>query len=584
MSITAPQSASDTSAATTSTQAAPASLSAGEEMLLVIGWNIGTGPTTVTNPPGWTQIGTDVVNGSTVALRALKKTAASGDVGAVYSFSLSAAVKSVTGCLAYPGGTDFGVIATQTDSAGTTHAAPALSGMQAGGTSWAINIYAERSSTNTSWAPSGADTQRVNQLGSGGGAVSLLIADSNAGVASRAAQTATAGISSVGAMMSLELLATAGIGAPSAPTGVTATPGNGAATVAFTPGSLNGAGSATYTVTSTPGSFTHTGSGSPITVSGLTNGTGYTFTVQETTTGGSATSSASGSVTPTGSVAAYRGWGINLTPGVKVTPPVTAGTLIGIAPSSSNQSQASWDATGGPNAANLKIMRWYSSSMPSTWSAGPGNGPVGPTQWLYSVNPDIQSTIAKAQDAAIAKLAASIPAGVYLTPLKEPEVKGRISPSDFGKLYDRFYSVAKAANPALNIGPILITGTSNARATDSFGNIAGRNVWAEAIANLNTPVDFYGLDGYQGQGNGTNISDIFGQPTAVAKGLFGSNTPMVVGEFGYHTTGTPDATIQSWMINGYKWFNSNGYVIACWWNGTNFVLDNPCLKTLGGLA
>ena len=72
------------------------------------------------------------------------------------------------------------------------------------------------------------------------------------------------------------------------------------ASVAFTPSTYIGKGTITYTATSSPGGFTGTGSSSPITVSGLTTGTAYTFTVYGTTNYGvvSGTSAASNSVTP----------------------------------------------------------------------------------------------------------------------------------------------------------------------------------------------------------------------------------------------------------------------------------------------
>lgn len=84
--------------------------------------------------------------------------------------------------------------------------------------------------------------------------------------------------------------------APSAPTAVTATVvSSTSVSVAFTPP----AGTVTsYTVTSTPGSFTGTGSASPITVTGLTASTAYTFTVTATNSNGtSPASTASTSVT-----------------------------------------------------------------------------------------------------------------------------------------------------------------------------------------------------------------------------------------------------------------------------------------------
>jgi len=90
--------------------------------------------------------------------------------------------------------------------------------------------------------------------------------------------------------------------APGAPTVGTATAGNTQATVSFTaPASDGGSPITIYTVTSNPGGLTGTGSASPVTVTGLTNGTAYTFTVTATngTTTGAA-SAASNSVTPQG--------------------------------------------------------------------------------------------------------------------------------------------------------------------------------------------------------------------------------------------------------------------------------------------
>lgn len=89
---------------------------------------------------------------------------------------------------------------------------------------------------------------------------------------------------------------------PSAPVIGTATDGGTGTTasVAFTPSTYIGKGTINYTVTSSPGNITASGSSSPITVTGLTTGTAYTFTVQGTTNYGvtSAVSSASNSMTP----------------------------------------------------------------------------------------------------------------------------------------------------------------------------------------------------------------------------------------------------------------------------------------------
>jgi hypothetical protein len=92
---------------------------------------------------------------------------------------------------------------------------------------------------------------------------------------------------------------------PDAPTIGTATAGIESATVTYT-ASLTGGTGTTFTALSNPGSITATGS-SPITVSGLTASTAYTFTIKAgNTTGDSAYSSASNSITTLSSPAAYE--------------------------------------------------------------------------------------------------------------------------------------------------------------------------------------------------------------------------------------------------------------------------------------
>ena len=95
---------------------------------------------------------------------------------------------------------------------------------------------------------------------------------------------------------------------PGVPTSVSATAGNTEAAVAFTapsfagvPGTITG-----FKVTSSEGE-TATGSSSPITVTGLTNGTAHTFTVQaQNSTGFGGASSATSSVTPLNPIGLYN--------------------------------------------------------------------------------------------------------------------------------------------------------------------------------------------------------------------------------------------------------------------------------------
>jgi hypothetical protein len=93
---------------------------------------------------------------------------------------------------------------------------------------------------------------------------------------------------------------TAPITVPTAPLSPSAIAGNASAIVSFSPPTSDGGATITgYTVTSSPGGITASGTASPITITGLTNGTSYTFTVTATNSAGTGPPSvATNSVTP----------------------------------------------------------------------------------------------------------------------------------------------------------------------------------------------------------------------------------------------------------------------------------------------
>lgn len=152
---------------------------------------------------------------------------------------------------------------------------------------------------------------------------------------------------------------------PGVPTGVSAVAGNAQCTVSFTaPVSDGGSAITGYTVTSSPGGITGTGAASPIIVTGLANGTEYTFTVHATNAiGNSAESAASSPVTP----AALLGPTVKVTLNDDVFDALTGQTVTFIAIASARDPGATivsylWDNSDtGPTS-----KRVYSYPGPKT--------------------------------------------------------------------------------------------------------------------------------------------------------------------------------------------------------------------------
>lgn len=206
---------------------------------------------------------------------------------------------------------------TETIPSGTIYATTSLvwqSPTPSGAVFWFDAMQIETGSSATAWAPGPSDPTG-------------LVAPTNLHTTSVGSTTIGLAWNTVTGAAGYEInVALAGaLTVPGAPTGVAATAGNGQAVVSWTaPASNGGSAIIDYTATSSPGGFTATSSGSPATVTSLTNGTAYTFTVRaRNAIGSSAASSASASITPTsgggtGSVAARSADGVVDSYGVNI--------------------------------------------------------------------------------------------------------------------------------------------------------------------------------------------------------------------------------------------------------------------------
>ena len=131
---------------------------------------------------------------------------------------------------------------------------------------------------------------------------------------------------------------------PGTPTIGSASAGDGQATVTFTAPDYLGkpSSSLTYTVVSSPSSIQNTGSGSPITVTGLSNGTSYSFTVKlNNTVLDSEFSSSSNNVSPASAAPP---------PPIIATPPPIIATpppIIATPPPAQNKYCTAQDVTNG---------------------------------------------------------------------------------------------------------------------------------------------------------------------------------------------------------------------------------------------
>ena len=169
----------------------PASVQAGDGLVLLMTTNTGTAIPEPTGVTGWGAV--QNVAGADFRTRAWERVAAGGDGGRVVIVTLPAITKASLAVLAYRGtGPDVvtvSAVAVETVSR-AAHTAPAVPVAVAG--SRLVSAWADKSSATTTMAAPAGTTGRVLSTGTSGGRVTALVADSAPAVGTAAPLTATA--------------------------------------------------------------------------------------------------------------------------------------------------------------------------------------------------------------------------------------------------------------------------------------------------------------------------------------------------------------------------------------------------------
>ena len=298
---------------------------------------------------------------------------------------------------------DTSVLDQSAEATGTTAGAATVSSgatpATTAGNELALGVYVDSGFGDTLTAGSGW-TQRSNV--SNVGDMELLSEDqvlSSAGAKPNASVGTGPSTTWQVATLALKGAPAAGPTAPGPPTGVTATAGNGSATVSWTAPPDGGSAVNTYTITPYIGSTPQTAQiatviGSPpattATITGLTNGTAYTFTVTATNAVGTGpASNASNAVTPSAPTAPGAPTNVSATAGnaqatVTWTAPSNGGSPITsytITPYIGSTAQTSTTITGNPPATTATITGLtngtaYTFKVTATNAVdtGPGSG------------------------------------------------------------------------------------------------------------------------------------------------------------------------------------------------------------------
>ena len=254
---------------------------------------------------------------------------------------------------------------------------------------------------------------------------------------------------------------------PATPTSVTALAGNAQATVSFTSPATN------FTVTVMPGNREVTGTASPIIVTGLTNGTAYTFTVKaRNSIGNSAPSAATSPVTPL----------------ITNVPPATPTSVTAVA----GNGQATISFTSPATNFTVTVMP---GNRLVTGTASPiiVTGLTNNTAYTFTV----KATNAFGTSAASAATSSVTPIDPPATPTSVTAVAGNAQATvSFTSTEHNFTVTVMPENREVTgtASPIIVTGLTNGtaytftvKATNSLGTSAASAATSPVTPTLNVP-------------------------------------------------------------------------------------------------
>jgi hypothetical protein len=160
--------------ATSAKVTVPASVQAGDRMVLLMTTNSST--VTYGDPAGWTLVDADSTTG--VSTRIYSKAATATDAGSVVTVTASALNKMDLRLAAYANAGAISAHALAFDTtAKASHTTPTVTVTGTG--SWVLSYWADKSSSTTEWTAPAGQTVRGSTIGTGTGRVTSLLTDGN---------------------------------------------------------------------------------------------------------------------------------------------------------------------------------------------------------------------------------------------------------------------------------------------------------------------------------------------------------------------------------------------------------------------